>query len=92
MEGMVSQDYPNKNLEAQYDTCTYAGVVLGGIEELSLQIVRLDAPRQPADQVNVDTSSEIKRKTGVPLADIGDKRIGRNALMSNSEKRLCKRP
>jgi len=46
--------------------------VLRGVEELGLQVVGLHAPSYSADQAEVDTSSEIKRKSTISLADIGD--------------------
>jgi hypothetical protein len=55
--------------------------VLRGVEDLGLQVVRLNAPSHSADQAEVDTSSEIKRKSIISLADIADKRISRNALV-----------
>ncbi len=54
----------------------------GGVKDLGLQVVSLNPPSHSADQADVDTSSEIKRKSIVLLADIGDKRISRYALVS----------
>ena len=79
---LTPQDYSDKAvLKTEHNPRTYARIVLRGVEDLGLQVIRLNAPSHSADQAEVDTSSEIKRKSIISLADIADKRISRNALV-----------
>jgi hypothetical protein len=87
----MSSSAKSNRLKTEHNSRAYARVALRGVEELGLQVVRLHAPSYSADQAEVDTSSEIKRKRTVSLADTGDKCVGRNALVSQSEKGLSKR-
>jgi hypothetical protein len=49
-------------LKAEDNPCSDARVVLRRVEQLGLQVVRLNAPSQSADQADVHASSEIKGK------------------------------
>jgi hypothetical protein len=77
-------------LEAEHNTRSDARVMLGGAEELGLQVVRLEAPGHSADQAEVDTSSEIEGKGILVLGYVAYGRFGRQALLRQSKESLPK--